>query len=56
MENNATADLQKNEDKVDGTVYVPYPGADIKYKDNHRDWRIYNPEKYLDPNWSPDKE
>ncbi|MEF2146313.1 MAG: hypothetical protein V3573_12785 [Desulfovibrionaceae bacterium] len=38
-----------------GHVYVPYPGADEKYEDG-QDWRVYNPDKYLDPNWSPDKE
>jgi len=36
-------------------VYTPYPGADEKYDDGS-DWRIYNPDKYRDPNWSPDKE
>jgi len=36
-------------------VYVPYPGGDEKYHDG-RDWRLYNPEKYRDPNWSLDKE
>jgi hypothetical protein len=38
-----------------GQVYTPFPGADEKY---HRpvDWRIYDKEKYHDPNWSPDKE
>lgn len=38
-----------------GKVYVPYPGADEKYTDTS-DWRLYNPEKYRDPNWSPEKE
>ena len=38
-----------------GNVYVPFPGADEKYDDG-MDWRIYNPAKYHDPNWSPDKE
>ncbi|WP_018124011.1 hypothetical protein [Desulfovibrio oxyclinae] len=36
-------------------LFVPFPGADEKYEDG-RDWRVYNPEKYHDPNWSPDKE
>jgi hypothetical protein len=36
-------------------VYVPFPGADEKYEDNS-DWRLYNPGKYHDPDWSPDKE
>ncbi len=36
-------------------TYIPYPGADEKYEDG-QDWRIYNPDKYRDPNWSPDKE
>lgn len=36
-------------------VFTPYPGADEKYDDG-KDWRLYNPEKYHDPNWSPDKE
>ncbi|MDD4730924.1 MAG: hypothetical protein PHX58_03205 [Desulfovibrio sp.] len=39
----------------EGRVYVPFPGADEKYDDG-RDWRIYNPGKYRDPNWSPEKE
>ncbi|HMM39358.1 MULTISPECIES: hypothetical protein [Desulfovibrio] len=36
-------------------VYVPFPGADEKYEDKS-DWRLYNPAKYHDPDWSPDKE
>lgn len=40
----------------ESVVYTPYPGADQKYQDNHKDWRIYNPDKYRDPKWSPDKE
>jgi len=36
-------------------IYTPYPGADEKYDDGS-DWRLYNPDKYRDPNWSPDKE
>jgi hypothetical protein len=52
---------EKNRTKNDtteaqGQVYVPYPGADEKYDNGHRDWRLYNPEKYHDPLWSPDKE
>lgn len=23
---------------------------------NEKDWRVYNPDKYNDPNWSPDLE
>lgn len=42
-------------EESDVNVYVPYPGADEKYDDGS-DWRIYNPDKYRDPNWSPDKE
>ncbi|MGE4503936.1 MAG: hypothetical protein AB7D51_01190 [Desulfovibrionaceae bacterium] len=44
----------KNETR-EPKLYVPYPGADEKYEDG-QDWRIYNPDKYRDPNWSPDKE
>lgn len=40
---------------TDDKLYTPYPGADEKYDDGS-DWRLYNPEKYRDPNWSPDKE
>lgn len=36
-------------------LYTPFPGADEKYDDGS-DWRLYNPDKYRDPNWSPDKE
>ncbi|MBN2141145.1 MAG: hypothetical protein PHV85_06195 [Desulfovibrionaceae bacterium] len=43
------------EDSAKGRTYYPYPGADEKYEDDH-DWRIYNPDKYRDPNWSPEKE
>ncbi len=39
----------------DARIYVPFPGADEKY-DDKSDWRLYNPEKYRDPDWSPDKE
>ncbi|WP_319543623.1 hypothetical protein [uncultured Pseudodesulfovibrio sp.] len=42
-------------DKKDEKTYTPYPGADEKYDDGS-DWRLYNPDKYRDPNWSPDKE
>ncbi|MGE4551958.1 MAG: hypothetical protein AB7D57_02535 [Desulfovibrionaceae bacterium] len=45
----------KPDEQQNGTVYVPYPGADEKYDDG-QDWRLYNPEKYRDPNWSPEKE
>ncbi|WP_187170352.1 hypothetical protein [Salidesulfovibrio onnuriiensis] len=38
-----------------GHVYTPFPGADEKYDDGS-DWRVYNPDKYRDPKWSPDKE
>ena len=44
-----------NNDEKSEKVYTPYPGADEKYDDG-RDWRLYNPDKYRDPNWSPDKE
>ncbi len=44
------------EEKHDSRLIVPYPGADEKYEDDHKDWRIYNPGKYSDPLWSPDKE
>ncbi|CCH47267.1 hypothetical protein [Pseudodesulfovibrio piezophilus] len=44
-------DKKKDEEKT----YTPFPGADEKYDDG-RDWRLYNPDKYRDPNWSPDKE
>ena len=46
--------LANNDEKSD-KVYTPYPGADEKYDDG-RDWRLYNPDKYRDPNWSPEKE
>ncbi len=48
------ADFQKEDNKNEKT-YTPFPGADEKYDDG-RDWRLYNPDKYRDPNWSPDKE
>ncbi|WP_170283769.1 hypothetical protein [Pseudodesulfovibrio senegalensis] len=53
-------DSRKNSEYVvgaqeEGRVFTPYPGADEKYEDGN-DWRIYNPDKYRDPNWSPDKE
>ncbi|MBG0789090.1 MAG: hypothetical protein H0S80_01175 [Desulfovibrionaceae bacterium] len=44
-----------NDDKKDEKLFTPYPGADEKYDDGS-DWRLYNPAKYRDPNWSPDKE
>lgn len=43
------------EKSEDSKTYVPYPGADEKYDDG-QDWRLYNPAKYRDPNWSPEKE
>ncbi|MFW5838193.1 MAG: hypothetical protein ACOCVM_09290 [Desulfovibrionaceae bacterium] len=46
--------VKSSEDQ--GQVYTPYPGADEKYDNGHRDWRLYNPKKYHDPLWSPDKE
>lgn len=46
----------ETEEKQDSRIVVPYPGADEKYEDGHKDWRIYNPSKYHDPLWSPDKE
>ena len=56
MENSyfENADYRKS-DEQDGKSYTPFPGADEKYDDGS-DWRLYNPEKYRDPNWSPDKE
>lgn len=45
----------KQAESTDSRLYVPYPGGDEKYDDG-KDWRLYNPEKYRDPNWSPDKE
>ncbi|WP_243546733.1 hypothetical protein [Pseudodesulfovibrio tunisiensis] len=42
-------------DENESRTYVPFPGADEKYEDG-KDWRLYNPEKYRDPNWSPEKE
>jgi hypothetical protein len=47
-------DCRENDHKEEKT-YTPYPGADEKYDDGS-DWRLYNPDKYRDPNWSPDKE
>ncbi|MDK2954917.1 MAG: hypothetical protein PWQ57_413 [Desulfovibrionales bacterium] len=46
----------KNGQNEEGHVFTPYPGADEKYDNGHRDWRLYNPKKYHDPLWSPDKE
>ncbi len=46
---------QKKDDARQVKTYTPYPGADEKYEDN-QDWRIYNPDKYRDPKWSPEKE
>lgn len=46
--------IQKDEE-AKGCVYTPYPGADEKYV-NKNDWRLYDKDKYHDPNWSPDKE
>jgi len=54
MEKTYFENVECNEDKHEN-VYTPYPGADEKYDDG-TDWRLYNPEKYRDPNWSPDKE
>jgi len=54
MENSYFENVDCHEDKSEN-VYTPYPGADEKYDDG-TDWRLYNPEKYRDPNWSPDKE
>ena len=45
----------RKDDKKDKKTYTPFPGADEKYDDGS-DWRLYNPDKYRDPNWSPDKE
>jgi hypothetical protein len=47
-------DCRENDQKEEKT-YTPFPGADEKYDDGS-DWRLYNPDKYRDPNWSPDKE
>ena len=56
MENKCFEDITCREaDKDCEKTYTPYPGADEKYDDGS-DWRLYNPEKYRDPNWSPDKE
>lgn len=49
-------EMNKTEQKKEGRIYTPFPGADPKYDNGHKDWRIYNPDKYHDPNWSPDKE
>lgn len=46
---------KESEDSGKARVYTPYPGADEKYDDGN-DWRIYNPDKYRDPNWAPEKE
>ena len=54
MENSYFENVERTDDKREN-VYTPYPGADEKYDDG-TDWRLYNPEKYRDPNWSPDKE
>ena len=54
MENSYFENAECKDEKREN-VYTPYPGADEKYDDG-TDWRLYNPEKYRDPNWSPDKE
>lgn len=56
MENKeySVLDCQSMKDR-EGQVYTPFPGADEKYDDGS-DWRVYNPDKYRDPQWSPDKE
>jgi len=56
MEKSYFKDIEscKSAEKKEKT-YTPYPGADEKYEDDS-DWRLYNPDKYRDPNWSPDKE
>lgn len=51
-----TIEETQTEDEHSSRLVVPYPGADEKYVDTHKDWRIYNPAKYHDPLWSPDKE
>lgn len=56
MENMVKVDMGDSKTEKESNIYVPFPGADAKYIDEHRDWKIYNPEKYRDPNWSPDKE
>lgn len=56
MERQVEITLEMSEsEKRQSRLYVPYPGADEKYNDGS-DWRIYNPDKYRDPEWSPDKE
>lgn len=56
MEKNDRKDLECQTDETShGSVYTPFPGADEKYYDG-TDWRVYNPDKYRDPKWSPDKE
>lgn len=56
MENAYFENIDEQQDeKKNEKLFTPYPGADEKYDDGS-DWRLYNPEKYRDPNWSPDKE
>lgn len=55
MEKSYFENIECPGDDENEKVYTPYPGADEKYDDGS-DWRLYNPEKYRDPNWSPDKE
>ncbi|WP_285905419.1 hypothetical protein [Pseudodesulfovibrio pelocollis] len=45
----------QDQDHQEEKIYTPFPGADEKYDDGS-DWRLYNPDKYRDPSWSPDKE
>lgn len=55
MDKNLRRMADQDSPAQDSRVYVPFPGADEKYEDNS-DWRLYNPGKYQDPDWSPDKE
>ncbi len=46
---------KQQDEETPKNTYVPYPGADEKYR-NDRDWRLYDKDKYHDPDWSPEKE
>lgn len=46
---------KKVEDEYKYRIRVKENGDPI-YEDNHGSWKVYNPEKYQNPDWSLDKE
>lgn len=46
---------QDKQEEVKDTKIRKKANGDETY-DNNKDWRVYDPDKYRDPNWHPDLE